>query len=137
MLRDLPADGQFNVSIDAHVDDDWAVFDGTQSDIESLVARPVNTSSTRASYTDWRNGTGRAAGLMNTGGPAGWASAVTMLSPCHLAYRRLYPKCVLPPSPGRVPPEAHRLRVAAAIHLRAAAPHRLRGPRTLAPCGPG
>lgn len=27
MLRDLPAHGQFNVAVDAHIDDHWTVFD--------------------------------------------------------------------------------------------------------------
>jgi hypothetical protein len=32
MLRNLPANRQFNVAVDAHVDNDWAVCDG-----ESLI----------------------------------------------------------------------------------------------------
>src|SRR5260221_5959933 len=43
MLRDLPANGQFNVSIDAHVDNYWAVFDRKSLIYLAEIVGPINS----------------------------------------------------------------------------------------------
>ena len=42
MLSDLPANGQFNVSIDPHVDNDWAVFNRNGLIYLAEIVGPVN-----------------------------------------------------------------------------------------------
>ncbi len=58
-------------------------------------------SSTRASYTDCRNGTGRWTGLITPGAQPSanvWATLIRdPLGSTLPVYRRLYPKCGAPP----------------------------------------
>ena len=42
MLSDLPANGQFNVSIDPHVDNDWTIFNRNGLIYLAEIVGPVN-----------------------------------------------------------------------------------------------
>jgi hypothetical protein len=43
MLRNLPAHGQFHVAIDAHIDDDRAVFDGESLIYLAEIVGPIDS----------------------------------------------------------------------------------------------